>query len=91
MMQTTKKEHWEKVFATKEQNEVSWFQPKPQTSIDFFVENSIPKDAKVIDVGGGDSYLIDNLLEMGYTNLFLLDISENAINKINKQLEQAES
>jgi len=81
-----KKEHWEKVFATKEQNEVSWYQPKPQTSIDFFVENSIPKDAKVIDVGGGDSYLIDNLLEMGYTNLFLLDISENAINKIKNRL-----
>ena len=46
-MNLSKKEHWEKVFATKEQNEVSWFQPKPQTSIDFFVENSIPKDAKV--------------------------------------------
>jgi hypothetical protein len=85
-MNLSKKEHWEKVFATKEQNEVSWFQPKPQTSIDFFVENSIPKDAKVIDVGGGDSYLIDNLLEMGYTNLFLLDISENAINKIKNRL-----
>lgn len=85
-MNTSKKEHWEKVFATKQETEVSWYQFKPQTSINFFIENAIPKDAKVIDIGGGDSYLIDNLLELGYTNLFLLDISENAINRIKKRL-----
>lgn len=54
----TKKEHWENVFSTKQENEVSWYQPKPQTSIDFFIQNNIPKDAKIIDIGGGDSYLI---------------------------------
>lgn len=85
-MNTSKKEHWENVFATKQETEVSWYQFKPQTSINFFIENAIPKDAKVIDIGGGDSYLIDNLLELGYTNLFLLDISENAINRIKKRL-----
>lgn len=83
---STKKEHWEKVFSTKQENEVSWYQPKPQTSIDFFIENNIPKDAKVIDIGGGDSYLIDNLIELGYENLFLLDISENAIQRIKSRL-----
>lgn len=81
-----KKQHWEKVFATKQENEVSWFQPKPETSINFFIENQIPKDAKIIDIGGGDSYLIDNLIEMGYQNLFLLDISENAIERIKNRL-----
>jgi len=81
-----KKQHWEKVFATKQENEVSWFQPKPETSINFFIENQIPKDAKIIDIGGGDSYLIDNLLEMGYQNLFLLDISANAIERIKNRL-----
>lgn len=85
-MNASKKEHWENVFATKQETEVSWYQPKPQTSINFFTENAIPKDAKVIDIGGGDSYLIDNLLELGYTNLFLLDISENAINRIKNRL-----
>lgn len=81
-----KKEHWENVFATKQEKEVSWYQQKPETSINFFIENNIPKDAKIIDVGGGDSYLIDNLLEMGYTNLFLLDISSKAIERIKNRL-----
>ena len=82
----TKKEHWENVFATKKETEVSWYQQKPQTSINFFIENNIPKEAKIIDIGGGDSYLIDNLLELGYTNLFLLDISANAIERIKNRL-----
>ena len=81
-----KKEHWEKVFATKQETEVSWYQQKPETSVNFFIENNIPKDAKIIDIGGGDSYLIDNLLELGYGNLFLLDISENAIERIKNRL-----
>ena len=81
-----KKEHWEKVFATKQETEVSWYQKRPETSLDFFEEHSIPKHAKIIDIGGGDSYLIDNLLEMEYTNLYLLDISENAIHRIKKRL-----
>ncbi len=85
-MNTTKKEHWENVFATKNETEVSWYQPKPETSVNFFVENNIPKNARIIDIGGGDSYLIDHLLAMGYTHLYLLDISENAIQKIKKRL-----
>jgi SAM-dependent methyltransferase len=83
---STKKQHWENVFSTKQENEVSWYQPKPQTSINFFIENNIPKNAKIIDIGGGDSYLIDYLLEMGYENLFILDISESAIERIKNRL-----
>lgn len=83
---STKKQHWENVFSTKQENEVSWYQPKPQTSIDFFTENNISKEAKIIDIGGGDSYLIDNLIELGYQNLFLLDISANAIERIKNRL-----
>lgn len=83
---STKKEHWENVFSTKQENEVSWYQPKPQTSIDFFIRNNISKEAKIIDIGGGDSYLIDNLIELGYENLYLLDISENAIERIKSRL-----
>ena len=85
-MSLDKKGHWENVFATKKETEVSWYQQKPETSIQFFVENNISKDAKIIDIGGGDSYLIDNLLELGYTNLFLLDISANAIERIKNRL-----
>lgn len=82
----TKKQHWENVFATKQETEVSWYQQKPQTSINFFIENNIPKNANIIDIGGGDSYLIDSLLELGYTNIFLLDISANAIERIKNRL-----
>ena len=85
-MNSAKKEHWENVFATKQENEVSWYQPKPEMSLQFFESNAIPKEAKIIDIGGGDSYLIDHLLAMGYTNLFLLDISENAIERIKTRL-----
>lgn len=85
-MNLDKKAHWENVFATKQETEVSWFQQKPETSIRFFVDNNIPKDAKIIDIGGGDSYLIDSLLDLGYTNLFLLDISEKAIERIKNRL-----
>jgi SAM-dependent methyltransferase len=86
LIMDNKKEHWENVFATKQETEVSWYQQKPETSIDFFTENNISKDAKIIDIGGGDSYLIDNLLDLGYTNLFLLDISANAIERIKNRL-----
>lgn len=81
-----KKQHWEKVFATKQETEVSWYQEKPETSINFFIENNISKDARIIDIGGGDSYLIDNLLDLGFKNLFLLDISSNAIERIKNRL-----
>lgn len=83
---TDRKEHWEKVFATKQENEVSWYQPIPYTSLQLFKDNNIPKSARIIDVGGGDSYLIDHLLELGYTHLTLLDISEHAIERIKKRL-----
>ena len=86
-----RKTHWENVFSTKQETEVSWYQQKPQTSINFFTENSISKDAKIVDIGGGDSYLIDNLLELGYTNLYLLDISKYAIEKIKKRLGENSS
>lgn len=85
-MSISKKEHWEKVFATKQENEVSWFQKYPKTSVNFFIKNAISKQANIIDVGGGDSYLIDALLDLGYANLTLLDISENAINKTKLRL-----
>ena len=83
---TDKKAHWENVFATKQQNEVSWYQPLPTESLQLFNQYQIPKSARIIDVGGGDSYLIDYLLGLGYTNLTLLDISEHAIERIKKRL-----
>lgn len=85
-MHSSKKEHWENVFSTKQETEVSWYESKPETSLRFFTENAIPTNAKIIDIGGGDSYLIDHLLDLGYTELTVLDISENAINRLKNRL-----
>ena len=85
-MEINKKQHWENVFATKKETEVSWYQEKPETSLQFFGRNKIPKTAKILEIGGGDSYLIDNLLEQGYESLTLIDVSENAIERIKKRL-----
>lgn len=81
-----RKEHWENVFSTKTEKEVSWYQQYPEVSVDFIQQFQLPLDAKIIDIGGGDSYLIDALLSLGYTNLTLLDISSKAIERIKSRL-----
>jgi len=80
------KSQWEKIYATKSQDEVSWYQPTPRVSLDFINELNIPKDAAIIDVGGGDGYLVDNLLAAGFTDITVLDISEEAINRTKQRL-----
>nr|WP_294774564.1 class I SAM-dependent methyltransferase [uncultured Flavobacterium sp.] len=81
-----RKAHWENVFSTKTEKEVSWYQEYPKTSVDFITALQLPLDAKIIDIGGGDSYLMDALLDLGYTNLTLLDISAKAIERIKSRL-----
>ncbi len=82
----TKKQHWEKVFSSKQIDEVSWYQQTPQQSLDFVQQLDLPKTAAIIDIGGGDSFLVDHLLQMGYGNITVLDISETAINKAKQRL-----
>lgn len=82
----SRKEHWEKVYSTKQPNEVSWTQAIPKTSLDFFHSFNLPKSANIIDIGGGDSNLVDYLLNEGYENISVLDISETAINKAKQRL-----
>ena len=86
MKQMDKKQHWENIYQTKELNEVSWYQPKPATSLNFFEELTIPKNAKIIDIGGGDSFLVDHLIDLGYSEITVLDISEAAIQKAKNRL-----
>jgi SAM-dependent methyltransferase len=81
-----KKDHWEKVFETKSENEVSWFQPYPKTSVEFIELFKLPLNSNIIDVGGGDSYFVDALLDKGYENIYVLDISANAIERARKRL-----
>ena len=81
-----RKEHWENVFSNKTEKEVSWYEQYPQVSVDFIQQFQLPSDAKIIDIGGGDSYLIDALLELGFTNLYVLDISAKAIERLKNRL-----
>lgn len=81
-----RKKHWENIYQTKELNEVSWFEPTPQTSLNFFEEYNVSKTAKVIDIGGGDSFLVDHLLDLGYQDITVLDISASAINRAKARL-----
>ena len=82
------KSHWEKVYTTKRLNEVSWFQPNPQVSLGFIKELGISYDAAIIDVGGGDSFLVDHLLSNGFTNITVLDISTAAISRAKERLAE---
>lgn len=81
-----RKKHWENIYQTKELKDVSWFQPTPDTSLDFFKQFNVPTNAKVIDIGGGDSFLVDHLLDLGYQNITVLDISAAAIDRAKQRL-----
>lgn len=80
------KNHWETVYETKQPSEVSWTQDIPATSLKFIEEAQLAKTAKIIDIGGGDSKLVDFLLEKGYENISVLDISAQALERAKKRL-----
>ncbi len=85
-MEQSNQEHWEKVFSTKAEDEVSWFQPYPKTSMEFVELFNLPLNANIIDIGGGDSHFVDALLAKGYRNIYVLDISVNAIERAKQRL-----
>jgi len=81
-----RKEHWDNIYQTKDLKDVSWYQPTPTTSLDFFKQFNIPTTAKIIDIGGGDSFLVDHLLDLGYTDLTVLDISAASLDRAKQRL-----
>jgi SAM-dependent methyltransferase len=85
-MKNEMKNHWERVYQTKQPEEVSWTQSIPQTSLDFIHSFNLTKSAKIIDVGVGDSRLVDFLLDEGFENLTVLDISAKALERAKKRL-----
>ena len=80
------KSHWEKIYTEKSPQEVSWTQETPVTSIEFFEDFKLNKTSPIIDIGGGESKFVDYLLEEGYQNISVLDISENAIKRAKDRL-----
>jgi SAM-dependent methyltransferase len=85
-MSSEAKDHWENVYRHKQPNEVSWTQNVPQTSLNFIHSFNIPKSSSIIDVGAGDSKLVDFLLDEEFKNITVLDISENALERAKKRL-----
>ena len=75
------KDHWENVYNTKKENEVSWYQNTPQKSIDLIKSINLDLESNIIDVGAGDSRLVDNLISLGFKNITVLDISSKSIEK----------
>jgi len=71
--------HWENVYGTKGEKEVSWFQDSPTISLDLIDATGVAKGASILDIGGGASRLVDALLEQGFESLTVLDLSEKAL------------
>lgn len=78
--------HWENIYATKQPHEVSWTEEVPQHSLDMIAAMNLPREAHIADIGGGDSRLVDHLLQLGYTNITVVDISANAIERAKQRL-----
>lgn len=73
------RQHWEKVYSTKAANEVSWFCPHLETSLSLIARAAGNPSASIVDVGGGASTLVDDLLARGYWKITVLDISAAAL------------
>ena len=83
------KTHWEKVYTTKAPESVSWYRAHLETSLALIERAAIPLSASIIDIGGGESTFVDDLLLRGYKNLTVLDVSQTAIEVTKKRLGSA--
>ncbi|MFQ5532204.1 MAG: methyltransferase domain-containing protein [Candidatus Nanoarchaeia archaeon] len=84
-------EHWEKVYNSKETNQLGWYEEIPEQSLNLIKKCCLDKNEIILDVGSGASTLIDNLITMGYKNIIATDISETALSKLKKRLGEETS
>jgi ubiquinone/menaquinone biosynthesis C-methylase UbiE len=83
------REHWERIYLTKRPDEVSWYRPHLDVSLRL-IERSCPRrTASIVDVGGGESTLVDDLLAHGYRDVTVLDLSETAMRVARERLGAA--
>jgi len=78
--------HWEQLYSTKPNERLGWYTPHLQTSLTWIKQLGLPTDAPIIDVGGGTSTLVDDLLDTGYRCVTVLDLSENALSSVRARL-----
>jgi SAM-dependent methyltransferase len=79
-------DHWERIYTTKDQAKVSWYQDAPTISIEMIERTHVSRDAALIDIGGGTSNLVDALLDRGFTDLTVLDLSKTALEMSRQRL-----
>ena len=78
--------HWQSIYSDKSTLEVSWYQNRPELSLELIHHADLNKDDAIIDVGGGASVLVDFVCKEGFRNLAVLDISGNALATARKRL-----
>ena len=78
--------HWEKVYRSKRPDEVSWYRAHLETSLELIAEAAPDRDAAIIDIGGGESTLVDDLLARGYRDVSVLDVASTALDVAKNRL-----
>ncbi len=78
-MNIERQAHWENVYRTKGERDVSWFQERPEISLDMIRATGVSADASIVDIGGGASRLVDALLDAGFEAITVLDLSQEAL------------
>jgi SAM-dependent methyltransferase len=81
--------HWDKIYAEKSQGTVSWYRPHLETSLKLIERAAPARPAPIIDVGGGESTLVDDLLARGFQNVSVLDVSQTAVDVTKRRLGAA--
>ena len=87
----SRREHWEQVYSSKPPDRLGWYKPRLQTSLDWITELSLGANAPIIDVGGGASTLVDDLLGRGYSAITVLDLAAPALQLIKARLGEKSS
>lgn len=82
---------WNNVYATKSETQNSWFQETPTKSLELIKELNLKSDSQIIDIGGGDSHLADYLMDLGFSNISVLDISSVSLDKAKARLKEKAS
>jgi SAM-dependent methyltransferase len=81
-----RKAHWERIYGSKAADELSWYQAYPEISLALISACDVGKEARIVDIGGGDSTLVDSLLDLGFSDVTVLDISSAALARARERL-----
>ena len=87
METVSRQSHWENVYTTKGENEVSWYQQSPAPSFELIMQAGATHASAIIDIGGGASRLVDHLVDQGFEDITVLDLSAAALEAARRRLE----